>query len=63
MRQVDLADQYRADNPGRRCIRQGGWYAIWTFIYNTVLVNCYLLSSYVGGRMTGSGHEKGQWEF
>jgi hypothetical protein len=64
MGQVDLADQYRAGNPGRRRIRRGGWHAIWKFIYNTVLVNSYLLSSYVGGRVTGSGyHEKGQREF
>jgi len=44
MGQVDLADQYRAGNPGRRRIRQGGWHALWKFIYNTVLVNsiCYL---------------------
>ena len=63
MGQVDLADQYRAGNPGRRRIRRGGWHAIWKFIYNTVLVNSYLLSSYVGGRVAGSGHEKGQREF
>jgi hypothetical protein len=63
MGQVDLADQYRANNPGRRRIRRGGWHAIWKFIYNTVLVNSYLLSSYVGGRTKGSGHEKGQREF
>jgi hypothetical protein len=63
MGQVDLADQYRAGNPGRRRIRHGGWHAIWKFIYNTVLVNSYLLSSYVGGRVTGSGHQKGQREF
>ena len=63
MGQVDLADQYRAGNPGRRRIRRGGWHALWKFIYNTILVNSYLLSSYVGGRVTGSGHEKGQREF
>jgi hypothetical protein len=61
MSQVDLADQYRTGNPGQQRIRQGGWHAIWKFIYNTVLVNSYLLSSYVGGRVTGSGyHKKGQ---
>jgi hypothetical protein len=63
MGQVDLADQYRADNPGRRRIRRGGWHAIWKFIYNTALVNSYLLSSWVGGRVTGSGIAKGQKEF
>ena len=45
MGQVDLANQYQASNPGRRQIRQGGWHALWKFIYNTVLVNSYLLSS------------------
>ena len=45
MGQVDLADQYRAGNPGLRRIRRGGWHALWKFIYNTVLVNSYLLSS------------------
>jgi len=63
MGQVDLADQYRANNPGRRRIRRGGWHAIWKFIYNTALVNSYLLSSWVGGRVSGSGTAKGQKEF
>jgi hypothetical protein len=63
MGQVDLADQYRAGNPGRQRIQRGIWHTIWKFIYNTVLVNNYLLSSYVGGRVTGSGHENGQREF
>jgi hypothetical protein len=63
MGQVDLADQYRAGNPGLRRIRRGGWHALWRFIYNTVLVNSYLLSSWVGGRVTGSGIAKGQKEF
>jgi len=63
MGQVDLADQYRADNPGRRRIRRGGWHALWKFIYNTVLVNSYLLSSWVGRREKGSGLDRGQSEF
>jgi hypothetical protein len=32
-------------------------------LYNTVLCNSYLLSSYVEDRSKGCGHEKGQWEF
>ena len=63
MGQVDLADQYRAGNPGLRRIRRGGWHALWKFIYNTVLVNSYLLSSWVGRREKGSGLERGQSEF
>jgi hypothetical protein len=63
MGQVDLADQYRAGNPGRRRIRRGGWHALWKFIYNTVLVNSYLLSSWVGIREKGSGLDKSQSQF
>jgi hypothetical protein len=63
MGQVDRGDQYRAGNPGLRRIRRGGWHALWRFLYNTVLCNSYLLSSYIGDRSKGSGHEKGQWEF
>jgi hypothetical protein len=50
MGQVDLADQYRAGNPGLCRIRCGGWHALFRFLFNTVLVNSYLLSSYANGR-------------
>lgn len=63
MGQVDRGDQFRAGNPGLRRIRRGGWHALWRFLYNVVLCNSYLLSSYVGRRSKGCGHEKGQWEF
>jgi len=48
--QVNLADQYRAGNPGLRRIRRGGWHALFRFLFNTVLVNSYLLSSYADGK-------------
>jgi hypothetical protein len=63
MGQVDLADQYRAGNPGLRRIQRGGWHALWKFIYNTVLVDSYLLSSWVGRKEKGSGLDRGQSEF
>jgi hypothetical protein len=63
MGQVDLANQYRAGNPGQRRIRRRGWHALWKFIYNTVLVNSYLLSSWVGRREKGSSLDRGQSEF
>jgi hypothetical protein len=63
MGQVDRGDQFRAGNPGLRRIRRGGWHALWRFLYNVVLCNSFLLSSYVGDRSKGCGHEKGQWEF
>ena len=56
MGQVDLADQYRAGNPGLHRIRRRGWHALFRFLFNTVLVNSYLLSSYAnrkGGRGVG----------
>jgi hypothetical protein len=46
MNAVDQADQLRSYNSGLRRIRKGGWHAIWHFIFNVVLVNCYLLSFY-----------------
>ena len=46
MGQVDQANQLRSYNPGLRRIRRGGWHALWNFIFNVVLVNSYLLSSY-----------------
>jgi hypothetical protein len=46
MGQVDQADQLRSYNPGLRRIRRGGWHALWNFIFNVVLVNCYRLSSF-----------------
>ncbi len=46
MGHVDQADQLRSYNPGLRRIRRGGWHALWNFIFNMVLVNSYLLSSY-----------------
>jgi hypothetical protein len=63
MGQVDRGDQYQVGNPGLRRIRHSGWHALWRFLYNTVLCNSYLLSSYVRDRSKGCGHEKGQWEF
>jgi hypothetical protein len=56
MGQVDLADQYRAGNPGLCQICCGGWHALFRFLFNTALVNSYLLSSYAdenGGRGIG----------
>jgi hypothetical protein len=50
MGQVDLADQYRSGNPGLRRIRRGGWHALFRFLFNTALVNSYLLSSYADGK-------------
>jgi hypothetical protein len=50
MGQVDLADQYRAGNLGLCRIRHGGWHALFRFLFNTVLVNSYLLSSYANGK-------------
>ena len=44
MNAVDQADQLRSYNSGLRRIRKGGWHAIWHFLFNTVLVNSYLLS-------------------
>jgi hypothetical protein len=58
--QVDRRDQFRVGNPGLRQIRRSGWHALWRFLYNIVLCNSYLLSSYVGRRSKGCGHEKGQ---
>ena len=46
MGQVDQADQLYCYNTGLWQIRQGGWHALWNFIFNIVLVNCYLLSSF-----------------
>jgi hypothetical protein len=46
MGQVDQADQLRATNPGLRRIRRGGWQALWHFLFNTTLVNSFLLSGY-----------------
>jgi len=43
---VDIADQLRSNNEGLRRIRRGGWYALFKFIVNVVLCNCYLLSKY-----------------
>jgi hypothetical protein len=63
MGQVDQGDQFWAGNPGLRRIRRGGWHALWRFLYNVVLCNSYLLSSYVDRRSKGCRHEKGQWEF
>jgi hypothetical protein len=41
---VDIGDQLKSYNPGLRHQRRGGWHAIWHWMLNTVLVNCYLLS-------------------
>jgi hypothetical protein len=46
MNAVDQADQLRSSNAGLRRIRKGGWHAIWHFLFNVVLVNSYLLSTY-----------------
>src|ERR1700722_220036 len=41
---VDQADQLRENEPGTRRVRRGGWHALFLYIFNTVLVNLYLLS-------------------
>jgi hypothetical protein len=60
MGQVDLADQYRSGNPGLCRIRCKGWYALFRFLFNTVPVNSYLLSSYADGK---GGRRVGQKTF
>jgi hypothetical protein len=60
MGQVDLADQYRAGNLGLCRIRRGGGHALFRFLFNTVLVNSYRLSSYANGK---GGRGVGQKEF
>jgi hypothetical protein len=42
---VDQAGQYRANNPGVRRVRRGGWHVLWLFMFNVVLCSSYLLSS------------------
>jgi hypothetical protein len=42
---VDIADQLRENEPGKRRARSGGWHALFHYIFNMVLVNAYLLSS------------------
>jgi ribosomal protein L21 len=41
---VDVGDQLKSYNPGLRPQRRGGWHAIWHWMLNIVLVNCYLIS-------------------
>jgi len=45
MNAVDLADQLRSGNRRERRIFQGGWRALFRFLYTTVLVNSALLST------------------
>jgi hypothetical protein len=45
MNGVDIADQLREHESGHRRVCTGGWHALFYFIFNTVLVNSYLLSS------------------
>jgi hypothetical protein len=45
MNSVDRADQLRENEPRTRWVRRGGWHALFLYIFNTVLVNSYLLSS------------------
>jgi hypothetical protein len=71
---VDRADQLRANNPGTRQVRRGGWHALWLFMFNVVLCNSYLLSSiesqdkfrtllYKRLFQVGSSTRKRKWEY
>jgi len=46
MRQVNQTDQLCSYNPELCRIRRGDWHALWNFIFNVILVNCYWLSSF-----------------
>jgi hypothetical protein len=44
MNSIDQADQLQ-EKPGTRRVRRGGWHALFLYIFNTTVVNSYLLSS------------------
>ncbi|KAH9203377.1 hypothetical protein DL95DRAFT_349969 [Leptodontidium sp. 2 PMI_412] len=44
MNALDVGDQLKSYNSGDRAIRRGGWQALWQWLFNTILCNCYLLS-------------------
>jgi hypothetical protein len=41
---IDEGDQLRSYNTGARRCRRGGWQSVFTFLFDVVLVNTYLLS-------------------
>lgn len=51
---VDLGDQLKSYNAGLRLCRRGGWHAMWQWMLNTVLVNCYLISRHF--KVSGKQH-------
>ena len=46
MKQMNQADQLHSYNSELHRIRRDGWHALWNFIFNVILVNCYQLSSF-----------------
>jgi hypothetical protein len=46
---VDQADQLRSGNPNLRRVRRGGWRALFNYLFNTVLVNSWILATQLGG--------------